>query len=64
MVGKCQAANLEKWAHAEVETELRAIQDEIDGQEQFEFGRAEHREEMRKQAKEDNVKQKPTLLLQ
>ena len=50
MVDKCTVKNLQFFerTRAEVATKLRAIQDEIDGQEQFEFGRAEHREKMRK----------------
>ena len=48
MVGKCRVKNILVSTRDEIATELRAIQDEIDGQEQFELGRAEHREKMRK----------------
>ena len=48
MVGKCPEKNLKNLDDAAIATMLRAIQDQIDGQEQFEFGRAEHRENMRK----------------
>mgnify|MGYP001347670484 CR=1 FL=1 len=47
MVGGCPERNLD-YQQAGIATKLRAIQDQIDGQEQFEFGRAEHREKMRK----------------
>ena len=51
MVGKCRVKNILASTRDEIATELRAIQDEIDGQEQFELGRAEHREKMRKMRK-------------
>ncbi len=58
MVGKCPEWNFDD---AGIATMLRAIQDEIDGQEQFEFGRAEHREKMRKlgapKSKEEEVEE-------
>ena len=56
MVGKCPVNNISKKTRDEVVTKLRALQVQIDGQEQFEFGRADHREKMRKEAKENATK--------
>ena len=59
IVEKCTVDNIHESTRAEVATKLRAIQAEIDGQEQFEIGRAEHREKMRKEAKENATKAAP-----